>query len=1116
MRLQVAALVALVALELSLGGGAGGLPTAAAQTPAGDTTAAAPSAPPSPVPPTVAAPPDPESPAATVGGGPAATPSGRGGSVGRGPAIVVPDSVSGRQRTPLPVRAHPWLRVPEGDLDALREERLSVVRMGRCLGALCSNRRELEQLESLTDLTAGALVSAELFVRARNNLMATGYFRDVIFELHPQRVGVDVTIQLRGKVFIDRVRIEVAEWFPTVFQREIRQRLVYRPGTALDRDPEVRRRQEETIRRLYERKGFEGTQVNITWRVRGHSAEVLIKISEGRGYRLRTVHVRGASHFTADEVAQVFAGVLNLSGATLWGATLVPALTRELREEREVELVRLYQEAGYFEASVQSRVERIEGEGSIDLLVDIDEGPRYTVRFLGNSTLKDWDLRERLTFWQSRSVTPDDVRRSAAQLREAYMEEGHYFARVRPEVSPDDPTLVRLRIDEGPRASIASIHFKGNDAFEGDDRPLRAVLASGESGLLTTRRLIPEQTEEDRARVVNYYRDQGYLRVQVELPQVYLDPERHTLYRPPTVQEAGDEAGPPEPAPEGGRLVHAPPSEDSVPLYLDIRVYEGQQTRVRALTISGNRFVSDASVVKTLGLRAAAPFSPGRLAKGVAALRQRYIGAGFPNAKIGLRCRSEGLGQSCVQDSVYGARVDVAVEIVEGSRARLGELFVRGNRRTRRQVILDEIPMQPGDLFDRGKLMEGQTRLRSLGLFRAIRITEIGSQPEEPRSRVALVIEVEERENRFVEFNTTLRSVGLEQDESTLLWGVETRFLERNLFGRGLHLSLPFSVGNEKTGLEPGLLWPRPFKQVLPTTWRVFARAENDLRSTVDVVPVSADLGSFFGARSFFDNYNRFRFGTQLKVLVEHWGLRMTPNIGVEREGERQLAEQQLCLTGQGTRSECVDFDNLVRLGLPVLHDRRDNPLHPTRGYSVLVEGNYSRKLVLGETSEAENQYARLMTTMQGYIPLMDSRLVMATMLRLGWVIPLQGLEADIPSEDRFFLGGDGRLRGFAEKSVGLKDRYGVAQGDLVRLLGTAELRVHVTWWFWTALFYDTGMLVHAPGDLDTGQLRHSVGIGLRLLLLELIPLRFDFARVLDPQPQDDMSIFSFNLGYTF
>jgi len=1044
------------------------------------------------------------------------TTPGAGARVGGGPAIVVPDAVAGRAATPLPLKDRPWLRAPKGDLTPLQGERLSVVRIGRCVGVICSSRRDLERMQSLTDLTAGALVTAELFERARDNLMATGYFREVLFELTPQRVGVDVIIQLRGKVFIERVRIEVAEWFPTVFQREIRQRLVYRPGTALDRDIEVRRRQEETIRRLYERKGFEGTQVKISWRVRGHKAEVLVKIREGRGYRLRKVHVRGATYLSADEVAQIFAGVLNPSGATLWGATLVAALTRELREEREVELVRLYQEAGYFEASVQSRAERIEGEGSIDLYVEIDEGPRYSVEFAGNSTLKDWDLRERLTFWQSRSVTADDVRRSAVQLQEAYMVEGHYFARVQPEQDPERPTQVRFRITEGPRAHIASIHFKGNDAFGGDDGPLKAVLASGESGFLSTRRLIPEQTEEDRARVVAHYRDQGYLRVQVELPNVYLDPERRALYRPPSVQAAGDEAGPPAPSPEGVRVVTSPPPGDNVPLYLDIPLYEGQQTRVRALTIRGNEFVSDGAVAKALGLRASAPFSPHRLAKGVAALRQRYIGAGFPNAQVQLRCRSEGVGQRCMQDSVYGARVDVAVEITEGTRARLGELFVRGNRRTRRQVILDEIPMETGDLFDRSKLMQGQTRLRSLGLFRAIRITEIGSQPDKPRRRVALVIEVEERDNRFVEFNTTLRSVGLEQDESTLLWGVETRFLERNLFGRGLHLSLPFSVGNEKTGLEPGLLWPRPFKLVLPTTWRVFARAENDLRSGVDVVPVSADLGSFFGARSFFDNYNRFRFGTELKVLLEQWGLRITPSVGVEREGERQLAEQQLCLTGQGTRADCVDFDNLVRLGLPVLYDRRDNPLHPTKGYSLLVEGNYSRKLVLGEVSEAQSQYARLMTTMQGYIPVLRSRLVLATMLRAGWVIPLQGVEEDIPSEDRFYLGGDGRLRGFAEKSVGPQDRYGVAEGDLFRLLGTAELRVHITWWFWTALFYDTGLLVHEPNDVDAGLLRHSVGLGLRLLLLELIPLRFDFARVIDPQPEDEMSIFSFNLGYTF
>ncbi len=1032
--------------------------------------------------------------------------------VDAGPALSLPAGMEAG--TPRPTRDLPWVLAPGGDLSSVSGERLSLVSIGECEGVVCGDRRTLEQIESLSDLHAGSRLEQAALERSRSNLMATGYFRQVRYELRPGPVGVDLRIHLVGEVFVERVRIEVEEWFPAVFESEIRQRLVYAPGKALERDPEVRRRQEETIRRLYERKGFEGTQVKIRWRVQGHRAEVSIRITEGKGYGLRDVHVRGASFFTADEVAQVFAGSLNLSGTTLWGATLIPALTQEIREERETELMRLYQEEGYFEVSLRSRVEKDPAAALLDLWVDVDEGPRYRVDFTDNSALKDWDLREKLSFWQSRSVGEADIRSSAEAMRQAYQVEGYYFAEVRPRVDPADPTHLTFAVHEGAKAEIASIHFKGNGAFSADDRVLKEVLASGESSLFKTRRMIPEQVEADRRRLEEFYRDHGYLLVRVGAPRVYLDAARTQLW----LRE--EEPVPAElaPAVAAGRvvLVRTAPRAGPVSLFLDIPLAEGPQSRVRSLVLQGYRALSAEQVAGYLRLRAGDPFSPQRISAGVAKLRTYYTEAGFPNARVSLSCRSEGFGDTCAAQGVQGPLVDIALRVDEGRQARLGELFVRGNSRTRTQVILDEIPMRPGDLFDRNKLMEGQARLRSLGLFRALRIVEIGSQPEEPRSRVALVIEVEERDNRFVEFNVTLRSVGLEQGTTTLLWGFQTRYVERNLLGRGLHLSVPFMIGNEKTGLEPGLLWPRPFKLMLPTTFRLFSTMENDLRSSVDVVPVATDLGSFFGASSLFDNYNRFRFGSELKVLLERWGLRITPSVRVEREGERKTSAQKLCLRGQGSRAECIDFDNLVRLGVPVLYDRRDNPLHPTTGYSLLVEGNYSRKLLLGESAELQNQYARLMSTAQGYVPFFDSRLVVATMLRFSWVIPLEGLESDIPSEDRFFLGGDGKLRGFAEMSVGPRDAAGLPEGDLVRLLGTAELRIHLAWWMWTAVFYDTGLLVHGPMDMDLGLLRHSVGLGLRMLLLDLIPLRFDFARALDRRLGDEVSVFSFNLGYTF
>jgi len=1044
---------------------------------------------------------------------------------GRGAAGPAPTSAAMvAELTAYPTRTpgRPWL---EGlSLDEVAGERLSLVGIGHCQGVICDDPVTRAKLESLSDLHPGLPLAGELFDRAHTNLLATGYFREVTFRLQRGIAGIDVLIDLQGEVFVERVQIEVAEWFPAVFQSEIRQRLVYRPGRPLNPDPEVRLRQEETIRRLYENKGFEGSEVHISWQIEDFRAEVRVRIREGRGYPLGNVHVRGNKHFSAAEVTQPFAGTLNLSGSSLWGATLLPALPREIREEREAELVRMYGEEGFFEATVRSREARNPDTETIELWIDIEEGVKYQISFQGNQAIPAWELRRRLTFWDSHSVSEQDAGLSAEELRRAYREEGYPFAEVDPRFDPQDATRLEFRIWEGPRAEITSIHIEGNASPEGQETRLKGLLASGESGLLSSRRLLREQLAEDRTRLETFYRDHGYLRFRMLTPRIFFDPARTILYHPPTgaqwlLPASGVAGGGNEEvtAPPGGLVVQRPPDQRDIQLYLTLPVVEGVQTRLRSAIVTGAQARSVRQVLETLGLRAGAPFSPERLAQGANRLRQSYFEAGFPNASVEISCRSEGPTDDCGAGDVVGGVVDVAVRIAEGTQARLGELFVRGNRRTLTTVVENELPMRPGDLFDRSKLNVGQANLRSLGLFRGIRITEIGSSPEAPRSRIALVIELEEREDRFVDFNLTLRSLGVQQKETTLLWGVEARYRDLNLLGRGLQLSLPFIFGNEKTAWEPSLLWPRPLRLKLPTTWSLFVTAENDLRESVEVLPVDSDFLAFFNAPSLFDNYNRFRFGTGLSVLIEDlWGLRVTPEVKVQRQGERRQLEQQLCLTGQGTRGTCIDFDNLIRLSVPLLYARRDNPLHPTRGWSAAFQADYALKLILGEAKEAETQYSRLQLMLQGYRPLLDRRLVLAGLLRAGWVIPWTGPTEEIPTDDLFFLGGDGNLRGFAEKSVGPRDRQGVPLGERTRLLGTAELRIHLAWWLWGALFYDTGLLVPEPQDVRLTALRHSAGLGLRILLLELMPLRFDLARVLDQEPEDQTTVFTFNLGYTF
>ena len=89
----------------------------------------------------------------------------------------------------------------------------------------------------------------------------------------------------------------------------------------------------------------------------------------------------------------------------------------------------------------------------------------------------------------------------------------------------------------------------------------------------------------------------------------------------------------------------------------------------------------------------------------------------------------------------------------------------------------------------------------------------------------------------------------------------------------------------------------------------------------------------------------------------------------------------------------------------------------------------------------------------------------------------------DLPVSERFFAGGDTTVRGFALDALGRPDTIvgGFPNGGNGLVIFNAELRVPV----WSALgavvFLDTGNVFARVSDINLGELRSAVGVGLRI-----------------------------------
>ena len=114
-------------------------------------------------------------------------------------------------------------------------------------------------------------------------------------------------------------------------------------------------------------------------------------------------------------------------------------------------------------------------------------------------------------------------------------------------------------------------------------------------------------------------------------------------------------------------------------------------------------------------------------------------------------------------------------------------------------------------------------------------------------------------------------------------------------------------------------------------------------------------------------------------------------------------------------------------------------------------------------------------------------------LLRANWVIALRGLatvtDVDAASAVPYFmlpsLGGGTTLRGYS--NFRFRDRN--------RLLMNAELRWTPARFLDMAVFYDTGKVAPRREDLDFSELKHSYGIGMRLVGVKGYALRLEVAR---------------------
>ena len=465
---------------------------------------------------------------------------------------------------------------------------------------------------------------------------------------------------------------------------------------------------------------------------------------------------------------------------------------------------------------------------------------------------------------------------------------------------------------------------------------------------------------------------------------------------------------------------------DQVQIRLHIR--EGPQVRTGEVMIEGNQLLSTRDLLRALNLRKGAPFSHAAFERGIDTILALYSEHGYPKAEI---------EPTDFHMSEEQGKVDLRLQIHEGNQVRIGAVKLTGLQKTKPEVVLRELPVQAGDVFDQRKIDQSFHRLVNLGYFYEVSpaLLEEGMTPEE------VIFNAKVTEARTGRFSGVIGYAPptTEFEGAPQLTGV-IEATETNLLGTGRGVNFLWKSGLLQT-LRIGYAEPWAFGKPVKIGveyWQLKQRNQfTDAESNENAasVTVAARFRRLFEGSLGF-SYKRIGLPTNDPFLPA------TPS---------SVHSPITDVPGPAAQSG-VKYG--VTLGLT--RDSRDYFLNPTRGRLDHVAFEFSR---------GDFRMRKLWVDLRGYFP---------TWRRQVIAIGLHGAVAwgdNIPPTELFYLGGANTLRGYDEDWF-----FGPR-----RVYANIEYRLLVGRTSQFFVFTDLGTVTQVDQPTVFDPLRVGYGFGMRL-----------------------------------
>ncbi len=529
-----------------------------------------------------------------------------------------------------------------------------------------------------------------------------------------------------------------------------------------------------------------------------------------------------------------------------------------------------------------------------------------------------------------------------------------------------------------------------------------------------------------------------------------------------------------EAAVEGAEFTY---NETGKKMRINIAVEEGPEYSVGSLRVAGNIVFDDDEVRRIIEVHEGEVHNASQVAADAELVQKGYTDSGYVDAQVAPQVTIDRDTQT----------TNVVHRINEGSLKYVREIKISGNNITKDSVIRRNIFLSPGDRFDGSLIRFSQRSLENLDYFDATRFTV---QPVSGLERYSnLLLDVQEAETGEFGFGA-----GFNTDTGV---GGFVELSLRNFdatnwptfSGGGQSFSARFEVGDDLNQFNISFGDPEFLGYPLAFGVNVFSQ-EQDFRGA-DFTSDARGAGIQFG-KSLSPLVNT-RFGLQ----VEDIDVTDVPVFAIE--------ELRDLFSDEGSTNAL--FWSITR---NTLDSRRD----PSRGYTATLS--------LELAGAGDHEFYRIDTDTWWFYPLGDEeRWIASWRGRLGWVNDY-GEPGFVSLVDRYYLGGGATLRGYDTRDVGPQlRRFGFfgeefRVGGELRAISNVEMKYKLTEQVRFYTFFDSGGLWPEAGDIDLGEVRYSVGIGVGVEVPRLGPIRIDYGIPLNADEDQGSGQLHFQTGFRF